>query len=88
MYRPSFRNLVTALSLACLPVVLGHEAHAAPFRPAAVTTARSNSYAWCLQNDAEGATDCSFNDRNQCEATAAGGLGECVPAAPTALIRD
>jgi hypothetical protein len=89
MCRPSFRNVVTALSLACLPVVFTHEALACPPRPAAVVvTAGGNAYAWCLQNDAEGAADCSFNDRNQCEATAAVGLGECVRAAPSALTRD
>ncbi|WP_375144097.1 DUF3551 domain-containing protein [Bradyrhizobium sp. Ash2021] len=49
---------------------------------------RTNDYSWCLQNDSTGVNDCSFIDRNQCEATAAGGLGECARIAPAARPRD
>ena len=88
MYLPSFRVVATALTLACPTLVLAHEAHAAPQPRAAVIAVRSNAYTWCLQNDAAGVSDCSFNDRSQCEATAAGGLGECVRATQGALFRD
>ena len=88
MYLPSFRVVATALTLACPTLVLAHEAHAARQPTAAVIAGRSNAYAWCLQNGSADVTDCSFNDRSQCEATAAGGLGECVRAAQGALIRD
>jgi hypothetical protein len=35
-------------------------------------------YTWCLHNYSADAIDCSYSNRKQCEATAAGGLGECV----------
>ena len=88
MHQSSFRGLVTALSLAVLPFVFAHEAHAATLRPAAsaVFAMRTNDYSWCLQYD--GGTDCSFTSRSQCAATAAGGLGECVYIVPGAQPRD
>jgi hypothetical protein len=43
--------------------------------------------AWCLQGDTAG-VDCSFNNRSQCEATAVGGLGECVPMMPGIREKD
>ena len=89
MYQPAFRGVVTtALSLVCLSFVFAHEAHAAARRPtaAAVAAMQSNGYPWCLQYDT--ATDCSFRTRNQCEATASGGLGECVYIAPGAQPGD
>jgi hypothetical protein len=87
MYWPSFRNVVAALSLACLPVVFAHEADAAPRTPtAAMAAARTNDYTWCLQYD--GATDCSFRDRDQCAATVAGSAGECVHIALSAQPPD
>lgn len=88
MYQPLFRGVVTALSLACLPFIFAHEAHAAALQPAAsaIVAMRTNDYSWCLQY--EGATDCSFSSRSQCAATASGGLGECVYIAPGAQPRD
>ena len=90
MYRPSFRGVVTALFLACLPFVVAPEAQSAPLRPAsaAIIAARTTSYSWCLQNDGEGTNDCGFNSRAQCAASASGGLGECVPATPGAWRQD
>jgi GTP cyclohydrolase II len=90
MYQPLFRGVVTALSLAVLPFVFAHDAHAAAFRPTATAAAamRTNVHSWCLQNDIAGVTDCSFSDRNQCAATAGGGLGECIYIAPGAQPRD
>jgi len=88
MHQSSFRGVVTALSLAVLPFVFAHEAHAAAPRPAAAAVAamRTNDYSWCLQYD--GATDCSFSNRSQCAATAAGHAGECIYIAPSAQPRD
>src|SRR5262249_7828059 len=88
MYRQSFRGVVTALFVACLPFVLAQEARSAPLRPttAAVVAARTNAHSWCLQYD--GGTDCSFSNRAQCAATAAGGLGECVATTSGAWTRD
>jgi hypothetical protein len=89
MYRPLFRAVTTTLLVACLPVVFSQEAHSAALRPAAATVvAPRNLNAWCLQSDAAGVADCSFSDRSQCEATAAGGLGECVPVMPGMRSRD
>jgi hypothetical protein len=34
---------------------------------------------WCLHNYSADEIDCSYVDRSQCAATAAGGLGQCVP---------
>ena len=85
MYQPSFRNVAAALSLACLPFVFASEARSAILQPrAAILAARTHDYAWCLQIHTEDRTDCSFSTRSQCEATAAGGLGECVLIAPSA----
>jgi hypothetical protein len=39
---------------------------------------RIAGYTWCLHNYSADAIDCSYSNRKQCEATAAGGLGECV----------
>ena len=87
MHQSSFRGVVTALSLAVLPFVFAHEAHAAAPRPATAAAAmRTNDYSWCLQYD--GATDCSFSNRSQCAATAAGHAGECIYIAPSAQPRD
>jgi Protein of unknown function (DUF3551) len=91
MYRSSLRAAATtALALACLSLVVAHEAYAATRRPTATiaTTApmRTGGYPWCLQYDS--ATDCSFSARNQCEATASGGLGECVYIRPGAQPGD
>jgi hypothetical protein len=86
MYKPSFRNVVAALSLACLPLVFAHQANAAPLRPAAATAARTTDYSWRFQYD--GGTDCSFSNRNQCAATAAGHAGECVYIPSGAQPRD
>jgi hypothetical protein len=35
------------------------------------------SHSWCLHNYSEDEIDCSYVDRSQCAATAAGGLGQC-----------
>jgi Protein of unknown function (DUF3551) len=80
MYRPLFRGVATAFVVACLPLVFAPEAHSTALRPAtAAVFAHNNLNAWCLQSDAAGVSDCSFSNRSQCEATATGGLGECVP---------
>ena len=34
--------------------------------------------AWCLHDYDDDSINCSFSSRNQCAATASGGLGECV----------
>jgi hypothetical protein len=34
---------------------------------------------WCLHNYSANEIDCSYVDRSQCAATAAGGLGQCAP---------
>jgi hypothetical protein len=87
MSQPTFRSLMAALSLASLSFVVAPEAHSATRRPAAALAAMpANAHAWCLQYD--GGNDCFFSTRQQCTATAAGGLGECVPMAPAALGRD
>jgi len=79
MYRPSLRGVATAFVVACLPLVFAPEAHSAALRPAtAAVFTHSNLNTWCLQGDTAG-VDCSFSNRSQCEATATGGLGECVP---------
>lgn len=89
MYRLSFRGVVTALFVACLPLVSAPEAHSAMLRPAtSAVFAHNNLDAWCLQSDTAGVADCSFNNRSQCEATAAGGLGECVSIMPGMRERD
>jgi hypothetical protein len=36
---------------------------------------------WCLHNYSADEIDCSYVDRSQCAATAAGGLGQCAPSA-------
>ncbi len=88
MYQLSFRGIATALFVACAPLVSAADAHAAALRPAtAAVFMRSNSDAWCLQGDTAG-VNCSFSTRSQCEATAAGGLGECVPMVPGRRERD
>jgi hypothetical protein len=88
MYQLSFRGVATALVVACLPLVSAPEAHAAAPRPATTAVfAHSNLDTWCLQGDTAG-VDCSFSNRSQCEATAAGGLGECVPMMPGMRERD
>jgi hypothetical protein len=88
MYRPSFRGVATALVVACLPLVFAPEAHSAVLRPATTAVfAHGNLDTWCLQSDTAG-VDCSFSNRSQCEATAAGGLGECVPMMPGMRERD
>jgi hypothetical protein len=35
-------------------------------------------HSWCLRDYSSDTNDCSFTDRAQCEATEAGGLGECM----------
>jgi hypothetical protein len=35
------------------------------------------SHSWCLHNYSADEIDCSYVDRSQCAATAAGGLGQC-----------
>ena len=88
MYRSSFRGVATAFVVACLPLVFAPEAHSATLRPATTAVfAHSNLDTWCLQSDTAG-VDCSFSNRSQCEATAAGGLGECVPMMPGMRERD
>ena len=88
MYRLSLRSVATALFVASLPLVSAADANAAALRPAPVAVAMQNNLdAWCLQGDSAG-VDCSFNNRSQCEATAAGGLGECVPMMPGMRERD
>jgi hypothetical protein len=88
MYRLAFRGVATALLVACLPFVSAPEAHSAVLRPApAAVFAHGNLDAWCLQGDTAG-VDCSFSNRSQCEATAAGGLGECVRMMPGMRSRD
>lgn len=77
MNRLLFRGGATAFFVVCLPLVVPQEAHSAALRPAAAVAVILN--AWCLQSDTAGVADCSFSNRSQCEATAAGGLGECVP---------
>ena len=87
MYKPAFRNVVVALSLACLPIVFAQQADAAPRRPtAAIAAARTTDYSWCYQYD--GGTDCSFSSRSQCAATASGSAGECVYIPSGAQPRD
>ena len=39
--------------------------------------ARIGSNSWCLHNYSADEFDCSYADRSQCAATAAGGLGQC-----------
>jgi hypothetical protein len=34
---------------------------------------------WCLHDYENDSVNCSFATRNQCAATASGGLGECAP---------
>jgi hypothetical protein len=34
---------------------------------------------WCLHNYSADEIDCSYVDRSQCAAIAAGGLGQCAP---------
>jgi uncharacterized protein DUF3551 len=88
MYQLSFRGIATALFVACAPLVSAADAHAAALRPATPAVfMHSNADAWCLQGDTAG-VDCSFSNRSQCEATAAGGLGECVPMMPGMRERD
>jgi hypothetical protein len=88
MYQQAFRGIATALFVACAPLVSAADAHAATLRPATTAVvAHSNLDAWCLQGDTAG-VDCSFSNRSQCEATAAGGLGECVPMMPGMRERD
>src|ERR1700757_4008416 len=41
--------------------------------------ARVGSNSWCLHNYSADEFDCSYTDRSQCAATAAGGLGQCEP---------
>jgi hypothetical protein len=83
MYRLSLRGIATALVIACVPLVSAPQAHAAVLRPATSAVFTQNKLdAWCLQDDTAGVTDCSFSNRSQCEATAAGGLGECAPMMP------
>jgi Protein of unknown function (DUF3551) len=40
--------------------------------------AKVDGHSWCLRDYSDGINDCSFGGRAQCEATAAGGLGECM----------
>ena len=88
MYRSSFRGIATALVVACSPLAFATIAHAAVHRPATVAAFAQNKLdAWCLQGDSAG-VDCSFSNRSQCEASAAGGLGECVPMMPGMRERD
>ena len=88
MYRSSVRGVATALVVACLPLVFAPQAHAAALRPATTAVfAHSDLDAWCLQGDTAG-VDCSFSNRSQCEATASGGLGECVRMMPGMRERD
>jgi hypothetical protein len=88
MYQLSFRGIATALFVACAPLVSAVDADAATLRPARAAVVMQNTLdAWCLQGDTAG-IDCSFNNRSQCEATAAGGLGECVPMMPAMRERD
>ena len=88
MYQLSFRGIATALFVASAVLVAAADAHAATLQPArAAAVMRNNLDAWCLQGDTAG-VDCSFNNRSQCEATAAGGLGECVPMMPGMRERD
>ena len=82
MYRLSFRGIATALFVASAVLVAVAHAQAATLQPARAAVGMQNNLdAWCLQGDSAG-VDCSFNNRSQCEATAAGGLGECVPMMP------
>jgi hypothetical protein len=41
--------------------------------------AQVGSNSWCLHNYSADEFDCSYADRSQCAATAAGGLGQCEP---------
>jgi hypothetical protein len=88
MSHSAFRVAVAALALACLSPVFADEAHAAALRPTTSATAATgiHDYSWCLEYD--GATDCAFSTRSQCEVTASGGLGECVHIATAAQSRD
>jgi hypothetical protein len=87
MHRSLFHGVVAALSLTGLSLVFAPEAHSAPVRPTVTSAAMwAHDYSWCLQYD--GANDCAFNTRHQCEATAAGRSAECVPSAPATRGRD
>ncbi len=80
MYRLLSRGVAAAFFVACLPFAFPQEVHSAALRPAAAAViAQGHLNAWCLQSDTAGVADCSFSNHSQCEATAAGGLGECVP---------
>ena len=82
MSRLSFRAIATSLFVAGAVLFAVAHAHAATLQPArAVVGMQNNLDAWCLQGDSAG-VDCSFGSRSQCEATAAGGIGECVPMMP------
>jgi hypothetical protein len=39
--------------------------------------ARMPGHSWCLHDYSDGSVDCSYSNRSQCAATAAGGLGGC-----------
>lgn len=77
-----FRVLVAA---AILSVISGATAFArTPYEPIRheqmlprVDLDRNDSGPVCLHDYADDYTDCSYASHSQCEATAAGGLGEC-----------
>src|ERR1700754_1551066 len=83
------RIIATLMSLAISTPIFAQDVRRVPYQDrgfarrslgAAERTSRDPySYAWCLQSNLENALDCSYSSRAQCEATAAGGLGECAP---------
>jgi hypothetical protein len=49
------------------------------FSPGQVTHQNNVGRSWCLHDYPDDEVDCSYSNRSQCAATAAGGLGECSP---------
>jgi hypothetical protein len=49
------------------------------FSPGQVTHRNNVGRSWCLHDYVDDEVDCSYANRRQCAATAAGGLGECSP---------
>jgi hypothetical protein len=85
----SFRNLVIAAALSStvsvpalaqkFPLQTGREHGSASL---VLATRGARIHPWCLLDYSAGVRDCSYHNRRQCAATAAGGLGECVLDSP------
>ncbi|MCS3474176.1 DUF3551 domain-containing protein [Bradyrhizobium elkanii] len=72
----SIRRTLTRVRVIALPFVIAAAANVGGISPMIPQPAYGSEYAWCTQK--EGAVQCDFVTREQCQQTASGAGYECI----------